>query len=390
MQKTAFILPQPGPELKEHSARLAEKILDRISVDGPVSFHDYMEMALYEPGLGYYSAGMTKFGREGDFVTAPELGPLFARCLGRTVNAAASHLGAYSVLELGAGSGRLAVDLLDCLSANPPETYFILERSADMRDRQQQLLNERHPGFSDRVQWLQQPPASFDGIIIGNEIVDALPVERFSLAAGEVRQCLVGEQAGRLQELIRPAPADLARQVTGALPVAIDSYPDDYQSEINLYLPAWLDGITRGLGSGLVILCDYGYVQKEYYHPERSRGTLLCHYRHRAHDDALFWPGLQDITASVDFTALAEAGTAANLDLLAYTSQAGFLIDAGLPEMLEDPSRLDERGRLTQADQVKKLTLPGEMGERFQFMLMGRNLPGDLPGMNGPDYRYRL
>lgn len=390
MLKTAFILPQPETKLKEHSARLTASILHRIGKQGPISFHDYMEMALYEPGLGYYSAGLAKFGRDGDFITSPELGPLFARCLAQTINAAATCLGEYSVLELGAGSGALAADLLDSLANNLPANYLVLERSADMADRQRKLLTQRHPGYFDRVQWLSQPPAQFDGIIIGNEIVDALPVERFIISEGSVLQSMIGEESGQLTELTRPAPEQLEAQILRLVPAELLSQPGSYRSEINLYLPAWLRGVTGGMKSGLVILSDYGYPRRDYYQPDRNRGTLLCHYRHRAHEDALFWPGLQDITASVDFTALAEAGDAAGLDLLAYTSQAGFMLDAGLAELMDDPEQLGDHARLEQANQVKQLTLPGEMGERFQFMLMGRNMPGNLPGMNGPDYCHRL
>ncbi len=388
--KTAFILPQPDAKLKAHSDQLTRKILARIRTEGPISFHDYMEMALYEPGLGYYSAGMTKLGPHGDFITAPELGPLFARCLAQTISAAAGILGSYSIMEVGAGSGALAGDLLDALSGNPPAKYLVLERSADLIERQRDLITLRHPELSARVEWLVEPPADFCGIIIGNEIVDALPVERFTISEGVIHQLMIGALDGRLAQMTRPAPAELSRQVARVIPGKHAKLAGPYESEINTYLPAWLAGLTSGLTRGLVILSDYGYPRGEYYYEQRNRGTLLCHYRHRAHDDALFWPGLQDITASVDFTALAEAGEAADLDLLAYTSQAGFMIAAGLMDVMTDPELLDERGRIAQANQVKQLTLPSEMGERFQFMLMGRNMPADLPGMAGPDFCYRL
>jgi SAM-dependent MidA family methyltransferase len=333
---------------------------------------------------------MAKLGPGGDFITAPELGSLFARCLAQTISAAGTQLGNYSVLELGAGSGVLAADLLDALQGNLPERYLILERSADMVDRQRSLLRDRQPDFHERIQWLQEPPANFTGVIIGNEIVDALPMERFVIADGSILQTMVGEAGGELQELSRPAPAGLAEQVSMVLPQDLMTSAGPYQSEINPHLASWLHGIASGLDSGLLILSDYGYPRREYYHPDRNRGTMLCHYRHRAHDDALFWPGLQDITASVEFTAVAEAGVATGLDLLAYTSQAGYLISAGLENAMTDPEQLDGRGRLVQAQQIKRLTLPGDMGERFQFMLLGRNMAEDLPGMTGPDLRYRL
>lgn len=388
--KTAFILPQPEARLKVHSDRLTQSIRRRIGNGGPISFHDYMEMALYEPGLGYYSAGMAKLGPAGDFITAPELGPLFARCLAQTITAAAGILGSYCIMELGAGSGVLAADLLDALQDHPPANYLILERSADLADRQHSLLRHRHPEYFGRIQWLQKPPAEISGIIIGNEIVDALPVERFVIVGDSILQSMVDDVGGKLTATTRPAPARLAAQVERVIPFEVASSKVPYHSEINTYLPAWLNGISAGLKSGLLILSDFGYPRKDYYHPDRNRGTLLCHYRHRVHDDTLFWPGLQDITASVDFTALAEAGDVAGLDLLAYTSQAGFMIDAGLMDVMTDPEQLELRERISQANQIKRLTLPGEMGERFQFMLMGRNMPADLPGMKAPDHRYRL
>ena len=390
MLKTAFILPEPDVKLKVHSEQLSLRILRRIKQQGPISFHDYMEMALYEPGLGYYSAGMAKLGAGGDFITAPELGTVFARCLANTITAAAQSLASYSILELGAGSGALAADLLDALADKPPAKYLILERSADLAERQRRLLEERHSEYISRIQWIQEPPADFNGIILGNEIVDALPVERFVIQDGTICQSMISSEDDTLVETRRPAPDELSAMICNAFSADPAMLNSPYQSEINTYLDAWLLGISEGLHSGLIILSDYGYPRSDYYHEERNRGTLLCHYRHRAHDDALFWPGLQDITASVDFTALAGASEAAGLDLLAYTSQSGYLIDAGLMDVIADLEDMDERARLECANEVKQLTLPSEMGERFQFMIMGRNMPADLPGMNGPDLFYRL
>ena len=390
MLKTAFILPEPDVKLKVHSEQLSLRILRRIRQQGPISFHDYMEMALYEPGLGYYSAGMAKLGAGGDFITAPELGAVFARCLANTITAAAQSLASYSILELGAGSGALAADLLDALADKPPAKYLILERSADLAERQRRLLEERHSEYISRIQWIQEPPADFNGIILGNEIVDALPVERFVIQDGTICQSMISSEDDTLVETRRPAPDELSAMICNAFSADPAMLNSPYQSEINTYLDAWLLGISEGLHSGLIILSDYGYPRSDYYHEERNRGTLLCHYRHRAHDDALFWPGLQDITASVDFTALAGASEAAGLDLLAYTSQSGYLIDAGLMDVIADLEDMDERARLECANEVKQLTLPSEMGERFQFMIMGRNMPADLPGMNGPDLFYRL
>ena len=264
------------------------------------------------------------------------------------------------------------------------------QRSADLAERQRRLLEERHSEYISRIQWIQEPPADFNGIILGNEIVDALPVERFVIQDGTICQSMISSEDDTLVETRRPAPDELSAMICNAFSADPAMLNSPYQSEINTYLDAWLLGISEGLHSGLIILSDYGYPRSDYYHEERNRGTLLCHYRHRAHDDALFWPGLQDITASVDFTALAGASEAAGLDLLAYTSQSGYLIDAGLMDVIADLEDMDERARLECANEVKQLTLPSEMGERFQFMIMGRNMPADLPGMNGPDLFYRL
>lgn len=355
-------------------------------------FSTWMERVLYEPGLGYYSAGLHKLGADGDFVTAPELGPVFAQCLARQVGEIAGELGDYEILELGAGSGRLAADLLQQLDeASRPERYRILERSADLRRVQQQTLTEALPDWAGRIEWLETPPADeWTGVLLANEVLDALPVERFRLGADGIEQLCVGLDGGRFQWASQPAPDTLDQAVRHALGDSLGALPKGYASEICPMLAPWLDEVSRNLKRGCALFIDYGYPRESYYAPERRDGTLICHYRHRGHDDPFFWPGLQDLSAFVDFTALAEAGDAAGLDCLGYTSQAMFLLGCGLDEVLARGMQLPQRQRLAFAAQVRELTLPSAMGEKFQAMALGRGLDFDLRGFATQDVRHQL
>lgn len=383
------ILPEPPAHLKRHSARLQERIRAQIERHGPIPFSRFMEMALYEPGLGYYSAGLHKFGAEGDFVTAPELGGLFAACLARQVAEVAAELGGFEVLEIGAGSGRLAAQLLTELREEDTlARYSILERSADLRRVQEETIGRDAPGPSARVRWLDQPPsAAWTGIIIANEVIDALAVERFRIDGDEVRQVCVGADDGGLRLCDRPAPPELARSVK-----ALGPLPDGYRSEINLRLAAWLQAVSAALNRGVALFIDYGYPRGEFYLPERGDGTLIAHYRHRAHDDVLHYPGLQDLTAFVDFTALAEAGHGCDMEVLGYTSQAMFLMGCGLEDILAGRLGGQPAQDMALNNEVRRLTLPGMMGERFQVMALGRGWPGDSPlrGFALRDLRHRL
>ena len=383
-----LILPEPNDELKRHSAELHNRICAEILSDGAMPFSRYMEMALYEPGLGYYSAGLHKLGEAGDFVTAPELGNIFARCLARQVDQAAFELTAYEILEVGAGTGQLASDLLAALVENPPARYRILERSGDLRRVQRDKLLREHPGWSDRLEWLDEPPGEpWQGVIIANEVIDALPVERFRISGGKVQQLLVGLEQGRLCWLETTAPDALKAET---LRVLGGDIADGYSSEICTMLPAWLSGLTGMLERGCALFVDYGYPRREYYSPQRSMGTLVCHYRHRGHDDAFFYPGLQDISAFVDFTALAEASSHCGLECSGYTNQAMFLFGSGLEQALQELEQMPDRKRLEQASQVRQLTMPGIMGEKFQVMALSRNLDIELRGFGLLDLRHRL
>lgn len=385
--KSRATLPEPPAELKQLSDQLSELIRQEIRADGPLPFSRYMEMALYQPGLGYYSAGLHKLGEQGDFITSPELGSLFAACLARQIEPVAQQLGPYDILEIGAGSGRLAADILQLIDAPcRPRRYLILERSADLRKVQREHLTATAPQWLDRVEWLDQPPIEdWQGVILANEVIDALAVERFRATPAGLEQICVQEAGASFGWSSRPAPARLAAAFSH-LGVELRGA---YQSELNLQLPAWLAAVTGSMRRGLALFIDYGYPRREYYQDERNDGTLICHYRHRAHDDVFFWPGLQDITAFVDFTALAEAADLCGLQVAGYTSQAMFLLGCGLEQVLGQLA-LNEDGGMSLNAQARYLTLPGMMGERFQVMGLGRELGFPLAGFELLDLCHRL
>ena len=378
-------LPEPSPEEAAHSARLAGSIRREIVTSGPVSFARFMERCLYAPGLGYYSAGRLKFGKAGDFVTAPELGPLFARCVARALAPALRACGGDAVwFELGGGSGVFARDCLLELRAldASPRHYWLLEPSADLRERQRERLQADLPtDLFARCAWLDRPPQqAWSGILFANEVLDALPVTRFTLHDGEVFEEYVdANPGGAFVRVDRPADPLVAGAVRHLQRLLDREFEEGYRSEVLPQLPWWLEAIAGAQTRGAALFVDYGYVRREFYLPERRNGTLLCHYRHRAHDDPLILPGLQDITASIDFTALAEAGIGAGFEPAAYAFQSEFLIASGLDAMFADAHdrAADEVARYALSQQVKRLTLPGEMGERFQAMSFARGLDID-------------
>lgn len=386
------ILPDPPDELKQLSRALCRKMRDRLDPDGLMPFSRFMEMALYEPGLGYYSAGLHKLGAGGDFVTAPELGPLFAGCLARQVVELAERIGDYVIVEAGPGTGRLAADLLRQLPPDRlPERYLLLERSADLRRQQRRCVAEEAPGLADRVEWIDEPPRSeWTGVLVANEVLDALSVERFQFTGDGVQQVCVAPEDGGFGWALRAAPPELRQAVAHVTADLGTVLPAAYRSEINLHLRAWLDALTGNMRRGLALFVDYGYPRGEYYRPDRRDGTLMCHYRHRAHDDVFFWPGLQDLTAWVDFTALAEAADACRLDVLGYASQAMFLVACGLDEVFARHGAGSADGGLALGAQAKQLTHPGMMGQKFQVMGLGRGLDATPAGFGLEDLRFRL
>ncbi|MDO5505064.1 MAG: SAM-dependent methyltransferase [Pseudoxanthomonas suwonensis] len=367
-------LPPPTDDERHHSDRLAALLTSHIASEGgAIPFWRFMELCLYAPGLGYYSAGARKFGAEGDFVTAPELGALFAECVAEAMAPALQALGPQARwLELGGGSGRFVVDALRHLQALDalPQRYAILEPSADLRERQQQRVREELPhALASRVEWIDRPmDGDWNGVMFANEVIDALPTPRFLIDGGRVLEEYVAHDAEHGFHVIeRPADALMEAAVRHVERDLERTLPDGYRSELLPQLPYWLQAVVGGLRRGAVLLVDYGHPRREYYASHRDDGTLRAFRRQHVVSDVLAWPGLQDITASVDFTALAEAGTGAGFELAGYCSQASFLLGNGLDRRLQaaEAQAADETACLRLRQQAKTLTLPEAMGERF-------------------------
>ncbi len=370
-------LPVPSPEALDHSESLAEFIRHDIAAhDGWISFERFMELALYSPGLGYYTAGAHKFGLAGDFITAPELSSLFGRTLSRQV-AEIMKRSTPHILELGAGSGKLAVDMLEHLEQLGclPNKYSILEVSADLRERQKGLIRERLPSLMNRIQWLDALPESLNGVIVANEVLDALPAHLVHWHDSGINERGVSLKENNF--VWREQPISNAALLQAAQNIKV---PNDYVSEICLAARGLVHSLAQRLEQGALLFIDYGFGAREFYHPQRSSGTLMCHYRHFAHSDPFLFPGLQDITAHVNFTDIAESGIDAGLDLAGYTSQAHFLINCGITDLLKDTSPDELREYLPLSSQLQKLTSPAEMGELFKVIALGKNITTPLCG----------
>jgi len=390
-------LPEPGQDAIQHSKQLIEHIRHSIELHkGFLPFDEYMEQVLYAPGLGYYSAGSRKLGKDGDFITAPEISSLFSCCLANAIqpvvepNINSTIDQAAAVLEVGAGSGKMAADILLQLEKNNclPERYFILERSADLRERQQQTIQQQCPHLIGGITWLDDFPERFNGIVIANELLDALPVHRVIKRHGQWQELGVqwNEQFSYAScELVQPR----LQQRLQVIEAEQGELAEGYTTEINLAAEDWIHSIASRIDSGFILLVDYGYSQHEYYHAQRQHGTLMCHYRHRAHDDPFIYPGLQDITAHVDFTAMADAALDSGLKVRGYTAQALFLMDTGLNELAEAMDGNDAEQQLKLATEIRRLTLPQEMGESFKVLLLSKNTDDMLPGFS-MDMRDRL
>ncbi|MEN5427127.1 SAM-dependent methyltransferase [Stenotrophomonas pennii] len=394
MQST---LPLPDTDALAHSEQLAAALRDEIRAQGgAIPFSRFMELCLYTPGWGYYSAGASKFGAGGDFTTAPEMGGLFAATVANALAPLFDQLGPQArMLELGGGTGAFAEALLLRLAELQalPARYAILEPSADLRQRQRERLQQNLPAeIGGRVEWLDRPfDDDWEGVVFANEVIDALPTPRFVISAGEVYEETVALDAN--DQFVRAtAPADML--LSGAvrhLERYLDKpFADGYRSELLPQLPYWLQAVAGGLKRGAMLFVDYGYNRGEYYLPERDDGTVRAFYRHHVHNEVYLWPGLQDITASVDFTAMAEAGLHAGFDLAGYCSQASFLLGNGLDQVLAlADERTDDVGRVQLREEVKKLTLPSGMGERFQVIGLQRDVDFE-PSFELGDLSWRL
>jgi SAM-dependent MidA family methyltransferase len=383
-------LPTPSPEALAHSQRLQQTLVDEISVAGGwLSFARFMEQVLYAPGLGYYAAGARKFGAAGDFITAPEMTALFGQALARQV-AQVMAASAPAVLEVGAGSGRLAADLLLALEKAEalPERYFILDLSADLRQRQQETIAAAVPHLLTLVEWLDRLPEQFSGVVVANELLDAMPAHVVAWREdGIFERGVVVNESGGFTWNERPA--------SGALLAAAEeiseqcSLPPGFESEISLAARAWAAEWGHRLDKGALLLIDYGFPRREFYHQQRGRGTLMCHYRHHAHPDPFYLPGLQDVTVHVDFTAIIAAAHGSGLELLGYASQGQFLLNCGILDCLAAiPQATPDYIRAAGA--VGKLLMPHEMGELFKVIAIGRGLDEALLGFANGDQSHRL
>ena len=379
-------LPEPTPDARAHSDRVAEHIRGEIAASGGwISFARYMELALYAPGLGYYSAGARKLGKAGDFVTAPEISPLFGQTLARQVHQIV-RAGFDEILEVGAGSGALAATLLEELerSGAVPRNYLILELSADLRERSRDTLAARVPHLLERVAWLNRLPPAFSGVALGNEVLDAMPVHLVRVHGGKLEEGGVGARGGRLDWSWRLASGELLA-AAGALALA-----EGFRTEIPLAARGFMRSLAGVLEKGVALFLDYGFPQKEFYHPQRRAGTLMCHYRHHAHSDPFFLPGLQDITSHVDFSAVAAAAREGGLEVAGYTSQAQFLVNCGITEVMSRTPAEDGARFLPLASQANRLMSPAEMGELFKVIALGRGFSAPLEGFREGDRRQAL
>lgn len=408
-QFTGISLPVPDEFALKLSDSLSAIIRTAIIENGgSISFEQYMQMALYEPAMGYYSAGSVKFGEEGDFVTAPEISSLFSRCIARQCQQVLSVLSSGDkssscVLELGPGTGTMAIDIMREMERNNvlPDIYYLLEPSADLRERQQRKVEENIPHLADRMIWLDRlPEEKIQGVILANEIIDAMPVKRLvidDLIEEIVVTCETESEAEstvKQQIKFSEARKEIDASLRKISQEIIDSLPEDlsgpYITEINCHIKPWLKSLDDILDKGLILISDYGYPRHEFFHPQRKMGTLICHYRHHAHADPFLYPGLQDITASVDFTSVAEAATDVGLHVSGFTTQAHFLIACGLDQFIPEVDLDDAASRATLTQQVSKLTMPGEMGEKFKFIALSKSLDIQYQGFGFVDQRARL
>jgi len=374
--------PSPSTDAISHANSLCDVIIKTIEEQqGKISFAQFMQLALYAPGLGYYSAGSEKIGASGDFVTAPEISPLFSYSIAKQCQQILAHLGEGDILEFGAGSGKMAVDILTYLSDKNilPKNYFILETSAELKQRQLTTFEQNAAHLLPHVQWLNTLPTHFKGIMLANEVLDAMPVNRFLITDNDIQEYYVGWHNEEFTWLTdKPTSSNLTHEIIKIKQECLSDPVEHYTSEINLHAPAWLHSVGDSLTQGALLLIDYGFPRNIYYHPQRAEGTLMCHYRHRAHANPLILVGLQDITAHVDFSSIAKAAAKAKFAVAGYTTQADFLLNCGILDLVGQQSNLKQQ--LAMSQQIQTLIMPHEMGELFKVMLLTKNLTGEFIG----------
>ncbi|MDH5600588.1 MAG: SAM-dependent methyltransferase [Gammaproteobacteria bacterium] len=385
-------LPVPDDLAQQHSKKLITVIRNEIETNnGAISFQRYMERVLYAPALGYYTAGSEKLGAAGDFVTAPEISPLFSHALANAILPVLEKENI--ILEVGAGRGRMAADILGFLQQQNklPKEYWILELSADLRERQKHTIKETIPEFLDKVKWLDRLPEQFSGVVLANELLDAMPVQLFLKNENDINEVNVSWRDDRFVfQLTSSFDQRLVTRVKDIEQELGQELNSGYLSEVNFAAEDWIKSIAEKLTSGIVVLIDYGFPRHEYYHEQRTQGTLMCHYRHRTHPDVFVYPGLQDITAHVDFTAMADAALESGMRVMGYTNQASFLMGAGLMEMATINNDKQLINEFETASQLKKLTLPHEMGELFKVIGFSKNCDISLPAFEFRDLRESL
>jgi len=393
LEKQLLQFPAPDKDARKHSQQLIHLMVDEIEQGGGrISFDRYMSLALTAHGLGYYVSGNQKLGAAGDFVTAPEISSLFSHCLARQCAPVLEDMAkdaAADILEFGAGSGVMAADILLELERlqQLPARYQILEISGELRQRQQETLQKKAPHLLDRIKWLDTLPGSgFRGVILANEVLDAMPVHLFFKDQEMLGEFYVAWDG---QQFVWEEGDFSNRQIAARVNALKDRLPDSYRSEINLAMDGWIASLAEMMEQAAMLIIDYGFSRQEYYHPQRAQGTLMCHYRHRSHDNPFVYPGLQDITAHVDFTAVAEAADSAGLHVAGYNTQAMFLLANGLETMLQSVD-VNTPEFLQLARQVKTLTMPGEMGELFKVMALTRGYNHTLQGFQLQDMRAKL
>lgn len=388
-------LPTPPDDAQEKSQALVNKVRQTVKRLGDLSFSRFMEMALYTPGLGYYASGLPKIGQGGDFITAPEVSPIFSRCVARQAEQVLAQLDTPNIIEFGAGKGTMAKDILLELDARETELthYFILELSADLKARQQDTLSTLPEALFQKVIWLDQlPQKPLQAFVVGNEVLDAMPVERLRLESTQSLQAFVryDDDQQSFEWDYRPITDRKLQSISNQILNQIgEPGTKGYETEINLNIQPWLNALSAFLEKGAILLIDYGYSRREYYQPARTMGTLRCHYQHLAHSNPFFYPGLQDITAHVDFTAVAESGFSAGFKVAGFTTQAHFLMGTGLLEMSADSSAAITES-IKVAQQIKTLTLPDEMGESFKAIALTKDLDIGLIGFKVRDLRHQL